>query len=215
MRAPVVVCGVLLVLVLAGCGEDVPGTAAPTQDAPRGTVPPAFLPRLTDAHLPAVLAGLVPGTSTADDLQARFPELQTLRDAALGGTMTVSYNGVPALRMQLPRRPEPGPRARPDGVEEVDAYLVPDAAGVPRVRSLRLVLDPRGGPSLTAWVHAAIGSDPQASIGPGSQREFGHVGKSADAGTYCIGTPDGKAGILVEARTTSGGFGEIEYDLMP
>ena len=173
-----------------------------------------FLPRLTDAHLPPLLAGLVPGTSTAEDVLARFPDLQTDTDKSLGGDMVVQYNGHPAVALRLPYNVNSGPRGREDGVEDLNLYLVPDPDGVPRVWSMRLVFDPRGGETLGAWLHEAVGSDPQSTVCPGTNRSLGRVGKSADAGTYCIGTPDGKARILVECRTTSKGFSELEYDLL-
>lgn len=203
----------ILSLALTACGEESPAPAEP-EAAPAAAAPQEHLPRLTDAHLPPVLAGLIPGTSTAEDVLARFPDLETDADRSLGGDMAVSYNGHPAIALRLPYKLESGPRGRPDGVEELDLFLVPDAGGVPRIWSMRLVLDPGDGPSLCAWLHEAVGSDPQAKVCRGTNRVLGRVGKSDDAGTYCIGTPDGKARILVECRTTSKGFSEIQYDLL-
>lgn len=190
-----------------------PGVSSVPAPAP-APKPMEFLPRITDAHLPPLLAGLVPGTATVEDVRARFPELETDKDKSLGGGMVVAYNGHPAVALRLPHKVKDGPRARPDGVEEIRVYLVPDAAGVPRVWSMRLVVDPRGGKTLSAWLHEGIGADPEATVCPGTNRTFGRVGKSPDAGVYCIGTPDGKAGIVVESRSTSQGFSEIEYDLL-
>ena len=207
------IAGWLMLLFGAGCG----GKAEPGAPTVRGKTRAAareFLPKITDAHLPAPLAGLVPGTSTEEDVLARFRDLRIDKDKSLGGTMTVSYNDHPAVMLRLPRSEGDGPRARPDGIEELCFYLVPDDAGVPRVWSMRLVLDPRGGQTLSAWLHEAIGSDPESLVSPGTNRSLGRVGKSADAGTYSFGTPDGKTEILVESRTTSRGFGEIEYDLL-
>lgn len=200
--------------ILAGCGGEAAQETSPP-DAP--AAPPAareFLPRLTDAHLPPLLAGLVPGTSTAEDVLARFPDLEADEDKSLGGDMVVQYNGHPAVALRMPYKTSSGPRGREDGVEELNLFLVPDADGVPRVWSMRLVFDHGDGRALSAWLHEAVGSDPESTTCPGTNRSLGRVGKSPDAGTYCIGTPDGKAGILVECRTTSKGFSELEYDLL-
>ena len=116
--------------------------------------PREYLPRLTDAHLPPLLAGLVPGSSTVADVLARFPELDTDKDKSLGGTMVVQYNGHAAVALRLPYNVESGPRAREDGIEDLNVYLVPGEDGVPRIRSMRLVFDHRDGQPLSAWLHA-------------------------------------------------------------
>ena len=201
----------VVLCVAAACGDEAPPEPAPP---PAPAAAREFLPRLTDAHLPPLLAGLVPGTSTVDDVLARFPDLQADEDKSLGGDMVVQYNGHPAVALRLPYNVNSGPRGREDGVEDLNLFLVPDAGGVPRVWSMRLVFDPRGGETLSAWLHEAVGSDPESTVCPGTNRSLGRVGKSPDAGTYCIGTPDGKTGILVECRTTSKGFSELEYDLL-
>ena len=134
------VAGLVVMILRAGCGGDAEPEAPPAREKP-SNVPPKpreYLPRLTDAHLPPLLAGLVPGTSTVEDVLARFPDLETDRDKSLGGTMAVQYNGHPAVALRLPHTLEAGPRAREDGVEDLNLYLVPDAEGVPRIRSMRL-----------------------------------------------------------------------------
>ena len=207
--------GLVLLTCIAACGgESGPESSARELVAPATEKPKEFLPRMTDAHLPPLLAGLVPGTATAEDVLARVPDLKTDKDKSLGGTMSVSYNGHPAVALRLPHNVKSGPRARPDRIEDLNLYLVPDEHGVPRVWSMRLVLDPRGGEKLSTWLHKAVGSDPESEVCPGSNRSLGRVGKSEDAGVYCIGTPNGKRGILVESRTTPKGFCEIEYDLL-
>jgi len=208
--------GIALLALLGACGgESQPDLPAARETAPATAKKPReFLPRLTDAHLPPLLAGLVPGTSTAEDVRARFPALETDKDKSFGGTILVRYNGRPAVALHLPRNLSKGLRARADGVEDLQFYLVPDAAGVARIRSMRLVWDPRGDPTLCAWLHEGVGSDPESLACSGTNRSLGRVGKSDDAGVYCIGTPDGTRGILVECRTTSQGLSEIEYDLL-
>ena len=206
-----------LVLLATACGKEAPPGVSPDVSSggeARAPAPREYLPRLTNALLPPPLAGIVPGRSTEEDLRARFPDLETDKDKSLGGGSTVGYNDHPAVVMRLPRRDKADSPAREDGVEDLQFYLVPDADGVPRVSSMRLVQDPRGAGTLCAWLHEGIGSDPESLACAGTNKSLGRGGKSADAGVYCIGTPDGKRGILVECRTTSKGLGEIEYDLL-
>ncbi len=198
--------GTVLLMCIAGCGPEPESESSTSRASAASTKTTEFLPRITDAHLPPLLAGLVPGTATVEDVLARVPDLETGKDKSLGGTMVVAYNGHPAVVLRLPHKLNSDPRARPDGIEDLRFYLVPDEAGVLRVWSMRLLLDVRGGETLSAWLHREIGGDPQSMVYPGSNRSLGRVGKSPDAGVYCIGTPDGRRGILVESRTTSKGF---------
>lgn len=137
--------------------------------------------------------------------RSRFPpESKVSRDKRLGGKMIVGHNDNPGVSIRF--GPMEGVAGKGRYVSG-EAMLVKDGDGPPRLHSFSLTVDLSKGGSVCDWVSKTFGSDKAAKDCSGTYSR--HVREKTKQ-TYCVGTPDGKCGVIVRCARRTGPKGPRE-----
>jgi hypothetical protein len=176
-RTQVALVVVPLLLGLSGCkGKD--------KDEGSSGAAKSYEPRLTSEMLPADLKDLLIGTAAEEAVKARFPGIKANANAR--------HNDRPAISFAFGGMDGGGPVGR---FIKGEALLVKDGDGPAWLHTLAVTAEAGKGDSLCDFVDKAVGALKGVDNCKGT---FFRHEKTPKAAVYCLGTPDGKRGVVVQ-----------------
>lgn len=182
------------------------------QESSQPSEPIDHTPHLTADLMPAAVAALTLGESTQEEIVALFPGSRESVDQSLGGDMSVSIDGQPAVVVANPYWP--GEPEITNGYSHWDFGLVSLAEGeAPKLIrfELRQPQQPDGS-GLCDWVAETLSSHEDATVCRHTRRD---TGETEHGHFYCLGAPDGSLPVEVDCREShQGGTDILSYRLV-